>query len=132
MSQEIRELRLLPTESACPGRRFAESSLFIVIASILHTLNISPSIEDGEAALPSGKAVTTGFLSLVYEWQINGQRLTLERSPRYPEPFKCTIKSRSSEMEVLTRASCKELKAALTVVNIEITPTQTQAHKADA
>ena len=126
-------LRLLPTESACPGRRFAESSLFIVIASILHTLNISPPIEDGgEAALPSVKEVTTGFLSLVSEWQINGQRLTLERSPRYPEPFKCTIKSRSSEMEVLTRASCKELKAALTVVNIEITPTQTQAHKADA
>ena len=48
-------------------------------------------------------------------WRTNGQALTLGRSLRHPEPFKCTIKLRSSEMEGLIRASCKELKAALVV-----------------
>ena len=50
-------------ESICPGRYFAESSLFMVVSTVLHTLNISAPIgRDGKPILPSGKMVT-GLLS---------------------------------------------------------------------
>ncbi|KAH9937818.1 cytochrome P450 [Epithele typhae] len=75
----------------CPGKHFAEASLFIAIASVLHSLDISPVTgPDGKPIMPSGE-MTHGLLS-------------------YPEPFQCEIKSRSAEREALIRASCTELQ----------------------
>ncbi|KAH9929014.1 cytochrome P450 [Epithele typhae] len=75
----------------CPGKHFAETSLFIVIATVLHTLSLSPVVgPDGQPIMPSGK-MTHGLLS-------------------YPEPFQCDIKSRSSELEALIRSSCTNMQ----------------------
>ncbi|KAH9937827.1 cytochrome P450 [Epithele typhae] len=74
----------------CPGMHFAETSLFMVVATVLHTLNITAPIDaNGMPVFPSGK-MTQGVLA-------------------YPEPFGCEIKSTSAEREALIRASCIEL-----------------------
>ncbi|KAH9937810.1 cytochrome P450 [Epithele typhae] len=73
----------------CPGMHFAETSLFMVVATVLHTLNISaPLGADGKPIEASGK-MSDGLLA-------------------YPEPFGCAIQSASAETEALIRASCIE------------------------
>ncbi|KAI0739060.1 cytochrome P450 [Daedaleopsis nitida] len=62
---------------ACPGVHFADNSLFIVIASVLHTFNVAPMV-DGR-----GKPV-----SLEAKW-------TTELFVVYPAPFECQITPRS-------------------------------------
>jgi len=66
----------------CVGKDFADSTLFITIASILHVFNIAPSVDVfGRAVLPEPRA-TSGFLS-------------------NPVPFQCAIKPRSPSAERL-------------------------------
>ncbi|KAI0777244.1 CyP450 monooxygenase [Trametes elegans] len=70
----------------CPGRHFAEASLFLILSSVLHTLSISPPLDDrGNPIKLEGKA-TSGIIS-------------------YPEPFDCSIKPRGAWAEVLIRSS---------------------------
>ncbi|KAI1790074.1 cytochrome P450 [Ganoderma leucocontextum] len=62
----------------CPGRHFAEASLFIIIASVLHTLTIDNVVDErGSPLIPEAK-MTHGVLS-------------------YPLPFPCSIKPRSAQ-----------------------------------
>ncbi|KAF9524244.1 cytochrome P450 [Crepidotus variabilis] len=66
----------------CPGRLFAENSLFALLATTLATCNISPGLDDnGREVLPSGE-YTSGTIS-------------------FPEPFQITIKPRSAIAEAL-------------------------------
>ncbi|KAI0767232.1 CyP450 monooxygenase [Fomes fomentarius] len=70
----------------CPGRHFADTALFIVVSTVLHTLSITAPVDEfGRQVKLSGK-MTHGLLS-------------------YPEPFECVIKPRSPEAEELIRAS---------------------------
>ncbi|EMD35350.1 hypothetical protein CERSUDRAFT_157058 [Gelatoporia subvermispora B] len=70
----------------CPGRHFAESGLFMSIASILHTFEISPALnEEGQPFYPEFK-LTAGLVI-------------------HLEDFECTIKPRSPAMEMLIRSS---------------------------
>ena len=48
----------------CPGRHFADSSLFLMIASILHVFVVEPELDKGR---PVGHdiGVTTGLISYV-------------------------------------------------------------------
>lgn len=59
----------------CPGRHFADATVFMNVATILTSFNISCHIENGVEIRPSGKINT---------------RLT-----SCPAPFKCTITPRS-------------------------------------
>lgn len=55
---------LIPSTSdrICPGRHFAEASLFIMVASILHTLSIDNVLDDhGLPIIPEAK-MTYGVL----------------------------------------------------------------------
>ncbi|KAF7344542.1 Cytochrome P450 [Mycena sanguinolenta] len=66
----------------CPGRKMANSTMFITIASILATFEITAAIDDnGRVIKPSGE-YGSGML-------------------RYPKPFKCNIKPRSREAAAL-------------------------------
>ncbi|KAF9523935.1 putative monooxygenase [Crepidotus variabilis] len=66
----------------CPGRLFAENSLFVLIATTLATCNISPGLdENGKQVLPNGN-YTSGTIS-------------------FPEPFKITINPRSTNTDAL-------------------------------
>ncbi|KAF8516538.1 putative CyP450 monooxygenase [Hysterangium stoloniferum] len=68
------------TTRVCPGRRMAEDSLFIVVASILHIFSISPSGPN----MPSLDAFTPGLIS-------------------HPQNFECNIRVRSAEaLELLS------------------------------
>ncbi|KAH9885225.1 cytochrome P450 [Cubamyces lactineus] len=72
---------------ACPGREFAEAVLLVVMASILHTLKISPALDErGMPLTPESKMSDGGVLSI-------------------SEPFECTIKARSAEAEALIHAA---------------------------
>ncbi|KAJ7485440.1 cytochrome P450 [Mycena latifolia] len=63
---------------SCPGRKMASSSMFIAIASVLATFNISPAFDsDGNPIEPSCE-YGSGML-------------------RYPKAFECTIQPRSVE-----------------------------------
>ncbi|KAI0715646.1 O-methylsterigmatocystin oxidoreductase [Cerioporus squamosus] len=66
----------------CPGRYFANDSLFLIIASVLHMFDISPPVDEHGQAVRVEPQMTDGFLS-------------------YLEDCRCTIRSRSSEMEAL-------------------------------
>ncbi|KAI0355429.1 CyP450 monooxygenase [Trametes cingulata] len=67
----------------CPGRHFADASLFIIVASVLHALKIEPPLDE------SGKPVHVE------------PKVTRDRILSYPEPFKCRIKARTAQAEVL-------------------------------
>ncbi|KAI0718511.1 CyP450 monooxygenase [Cerioporus squamosus] len=70
----------------CPGRYFAEASLFTVIASVLHTFDISAPLDEDGIPVKLDVRMTNGVVS-------------------YPEPFECIIRSRSAAAEALVRAS---------------------------
>ncbi|EJD46775.1 cytochrome P450 [Auricularia subglabra TFB-10046 SS5] len=69
----------------CPGRHFADSSVFLTIATMLKCFDIGTYIEDGVELPPSGEIIS-GVLSC-------------------PAPFKCTIKPRSPEARSLVEAA---------------------------
>ena len=51
------------THRVCPGRHFAEASLFIMIASVLHTLTIDSAVDErGKPIAPEAK-MTYGVIS---------------------------------------------------------------------
>ncbi|OSD08730.1 CyP450 monooxygenase [Trametes coccinea BRFM310] len=66
----------------CPGRHFAEASLFLIVSSVLHTLCISPPVEGDGRPLVIRPEIrpSDGLIS-------------------YPEPFDCVIKPRASWAE---------------------------------
>ncbi|KAJ7247278.1 cytochrome P450 [Mycena rebaudengoi] len=70
----------------CPGRHMAMSSMWITIASILSTFNITKAVgDDGKEIEPSYECFS-GLIAM-------------------PLPFKCSIKPRSRETEILIRAT---------------------------
>ncbi|KAL1937769.1 hypothetical protein VTO73DRAFT_12922 [Trametes versicolor] len=65
----------------CAGRHFADASLYIIVASVLHTLSIKPPLDaSGKPAHVEPKMTTDMLLS-------------------YVEPFKCRIEPRSAQAE---------------------------------
>ncbi|KAJ7064904.1 cytochrome P450 [Mycena amicta] len=72
---------------ACPGRKVAESELFLAFASVLTSFNIAPATsESGQILIPNGE-YGSGML--------RRKKLTFAR---YPKPFKCSIRPRSKEV----------------------------------
>ncbi|KAI0654052.1 cytochrome P450 [Cubamyces menziesii] len=72
----------------CPGKHYAEASLFINIASVLHTFNIMPAVDERGLPVPVEHKVTTGIVSTV-------------------EPFEYSIRPRSEAAEALIRDSTR-------------------------
>ncbi|KAI0350839.1 O-methylsterigmatocystin oxidoreductase [Trametes cingulata] len=71
----------------CPGRHFANDSLFLTVASVLHVFDIRPPLGgDGKQARVAPRIVTDYFLS-------------------YPEPFQCRITPRSARAETLIKTA---------------------------
>ncbi|KAJ8468167.1 hypothetical protein ONZ51_g9809 [Trametes cubensis] len=66
----------------CPGRHFAENSLFINIACLLHVFDIMPAVDEHGSAIPVRYRVSSGLASTV-------------------EPFKCSVHARSAAAELL-------------------------------
>ncbi|KAI0770514.1 cytochrome P450 [Fomes fomentarius] len=66
----------------CPARHFADAALFIYIASVLHTLDISPPLDDSGHPIRIEPRGTTGLIS-------------------YMEDCRCTVKPRSSSATAL-------------------------------
>ncbi|KAI0634619.1 cytochrome P450 [Trametes polyzona] len=78
----------------CPGRHFADASLFILTATVLHTLSISAPLDaNGKPIKLKGK-MTPGVIS-------------------YPEPYEVDVKARGAWAEALIRESCKSDKVPL-------------------
>ncbi|KAI0752807.1 cytochrome P450 [Daedaleopsis nitida] len=78
-------------ERICPGRYFAESSLFIVVSTVLHSLSIAAAQDEQGRSVPLSGKMTEGLLS-------------------YPEPFECVVKPPSSTAESLIRESCGQMQ----------------------
>ncbi|KAI0330736.1 cytochrome P450 [Cubamyces sp. BRFM 1775] len=68
----------------CPGRHFAENSLFINIASLLHVFDIIPAVDEHGIPIPVKYSVRSGLASML-------------------EPFKCSFRPRSTAAEALIR-----------------------------
>ncbi|KAF8874943.1 cytochrome P450 [Infundibulicybe gibba] len=75
-----------PTGRICPGRHFADNSLYSLVSSVLSVFTISPAKDEHGNAIPIRLEVTSGFLS-------------------YPVHFDCEIKPRSAAAEKLIRDS---------------------------
>ncbi|KAI0800113.1 CyP450 monooxygenase [Fomes fomentarius] len=69
----------------CPGRHLGEASVFVTIASILHTYMIEPPVNERGVALALDVKFVEGILS-------------------YPEPFSCRISVKSSAAQALVVA----------------------------
>ncbi|KAI8982787.1 CyP450 monooxygenase [Trametes punicea] len=70
----------------CAGRHFADASLYIIVASVLHALKIEPPRDEyGQPVRVEPKMTTDMLLS-------------------YPEPFDCRIVPRSPQAEALIGA----------------------------
>ncbi|RPD61602.1 CyP450 monooxygenase [Lentinus tigrinus ALCF2SS1-6] len=72
----------------CPGRYFAESALFINVAAVLHTFDISPPIDEDGVPVKITPDTTDGLLA-------------------HPQDCRCTITPRSPESERLIRDSAR-------------------------
>ncbi|KAF8890401.1 cytochrome P450 [Infundibulicybe gibba] len=71
---------------ACPGQYFAQNTLFIIVATILATCRILPTLdEDGKPQLPPGTFTPTGV--------------------SFPTPFDCRIEARSNEAFALLESA---------------------------
>ncbi|KAI0334559.1 cytochrome P450 [Cubamyces sp. BRFM 1775] len=70
----------------CPGRHFAEATLFIMCASILHTMNIIPALD--ENGVPKKLEMKTDGLAV-----------------EHPKPFECRFTARNAHMKELVLAS---------------------------
>ncbi|KAI0712465.1 CyP450 monooxygenase [Earliella scabrosa] len=66
----------------CPGRHFADDSLFINIALVLHVFSITPPLDEAGKAITIEPRMTNGFVS-------------------HPEDCRCTIKPRSEKAREL-------------------------------
>ncbi|KAG5643123.1 hypothetical protein DXG03_001549 [Asterophora parasitica] len=66
----------------CPGRHFAESSVWCIMANVVATLDISRTPEDQERDTFPEFKFTSGFV-------------------RHPQPFACSIRPRSSKVTTL-------------------------------
>ncbi|RDX45836.1 cytochrome P450 [Lentinus brumalis] len=66
----------------CPGRHFAEASLFINTASLLHVFDITPPLDEDGKPIRIEPAMTDGIIC-------------------YPVDARCTIKPRSAQAEAL-------------------------------
>ncbi|KAI0718523.1 cytochrome P450 [Cerioporus squamosus] len=77
----------------CPGKHFAQATLFTLLSSILHTFWISLPADETGNPVPLNLTMTLGVVS-------------------YPEPFDCSIKPRSSAAEALIRTLQDEQKIA--------------------
>ena len=92
---------MLSGDRACPGKHFADSSLFINIATVLHALEITPPRdENGEAIHISPKMTNNAMSSVLYSSSRQG-RDALKLTLRYPEDCRCTVKPRSEKAKQL-------------------------------
>ncbi|EMD37269.1 hypothetical protein CERSUDRAFT_135729 [Gelatoporia subvermispora B] len=66
----------------CPGRYFSDMSLFITVASILHTFDISPPLDSESRPRKIEPAMGSGSMS-------------------HPLPFECSVKPRSKLAEAV-------------------------------
>ncbi|KAI0642617.1 cytochrome P450 [Trametes meyenii] len=70
----------------CPGRHFADQSMFIIVSSVLHAFTVAPPLDkDGRPVKLEAKATSDLLLS-------------------YPEPFECRITPRSERAKALVMA----------------------------
>ncbi|KAI0631054.1 CyP450 monooxygenase [Trametes polyzona] len=67
----------------CPGRHFADASLFIIVSSVLHAFDIAPPLDAHGEPIKLERKVTADLLL------------------SYPEPFQCRITPRSPRAEAL-------------------------------
>ena len=89
-SSSLRFIILTPRRQ--PGRHFALSAIWIAVASILATYNITKDVDaDGKVVEPSG------------EWNYEPTLFN------HPLPFKCTFTPRSKAAEVVIRATGEDL-----------------------
>nr|VWP02389.1 N/A [Ganoderma boninense] len=79
----------------CPGRYFAEDTVFISVARILHVFDITPPVGEDGRPIKIEHVCSDTFVS-------------------YPEDFRCTIKARSAAAEALIRACAAEVRAGQT------------------
>ncbi|KAI0373686.1 cytochrome P450 [Pilatotrama ljubarskyi] len=70
----------------CPGRHFAEASLFINIAMVLHVFNIEPPLDDNGRPIAVEPRMSDGIMS-------------------YPEDCRCSIRPRSQDRAALVMMS---------------------------
>ncbi|KAI0777247.1 CyP450 monooxygenase [Trametes elegans] len=70
----------------CPGRHFAEASLFLILSSVLHTLSVSAPLDEHGSPIKLESKMTSGIIS-------------------YPEPFDCVINARGTWAEALIQLS---------------------------
>ncbi|KAI0659815.1 CyP450 monooxygenase [Cubamyces menziesii] len=63
----------------CPGKHFADDSLFISIASILHVFNITKALDAQGTPIPVKAEVASGFLSVIQKFDCSLQ----PRSPAH-------------------------------------------------
>ncbi|THH13309.1 hypothetical protein EW146_g6885 [Bondarzewia mesenterica] len=69
----------------CPGRFIARASIWITIASVLATFDISKAVDDDGKLIEPAEEYSSGLVS-------------------YPAPFRCQIRSRSLTVETLIRS----------------------------
>ncbi|RDX45826.1 cytochrome P450 [Lentinus brumalis] len=76
----------------CPGRYFAESSMFINISAVLHVFDIGPPVDEASVPIKVVPELTDGLIA-------------------YPQDCRCTIKPRSPAAEKLILKSVQAGRA---------------------
>ena len=98
----------------CPGRFFAQASIFMMLSNILHTFGIGlPKDANGEDVKISVE-MTEAFVSYVSIYSPSPSAAIFSDfwhrpRPRQPKPFHCVVKPRSAAAEALIRARCADL-----------------------
>ncbi|KAI0331711.1 CyP450 monooxygenase [Cubamyces sp. BRFM 1775] len=90
----------------CPGKHFADDTLFINIASVLHVFDIMPALDGQGKPIPVIPKIAPGFISYVLgPWTGNFYSWCYARTL---EPFEYSIRLRSNTAESLLRSGSED------------------------
>ena len=89
----------------CPGRYFADASLWIMMSNILAMFDIGPPLDaSGNPQVIGNIKFTDGLTRFVAFPAQTVSTLTLLHADSHPEPFECTIRPRNAGCAALIQS----------------------------
>jgi len=90
----------------CPGRYLASTTLWVAMASILYTMNLSKATDSAGNVIEPDVKINPDLPTLQYvSCRVSFFLFVCSPFPRALLPFDCSIKPRSKEAEDLIRSS---------------------------
>ena len=96
--------------SICPGKDIASNNAFVILASMLATINIVPALDEHGQPIPVNAERPLRTLSYVPLLPINCSLSNCNASCSAPDPFQCKFTPRSEAAMSLVQETMRDLQ----------------------